>query len=258
MTVPLSIAFSSAALAFLLLGTPDKYPCGQRKGITRPYGNVELRVNCKTVQGRKWVAEFKGNALHGMSQGFQIADGIRRDSCFFRSGREHGTCLVWDSLGSIVGRINYRDGKEIGKKEIFYAAGRPALSKTFDDNGEAEGPWLEWWENGNKKGEFIARKGHIVSGMEYYPNGKPRIRYQTKDEPEAKKGSETKYIEAESWAPNGKPTGKILNGNGEWTHFSAEPIRESGRYNVYREVYKDSIMVKDEKLDSAQVSRWLK
>lgn len=253
-----TLKLAAITLPFLIQAQSGKYTCGEKRKVTRPYGNVELRVDCETAEGRMWVSEYKRDTLHGMSQGFRLPSRIRKDSCFFQNGKEHGTCLVWDTLGNVVGRSIHRNGKQIGKQEIYFSVGRPAIIKHFNDKGEEEGSWEVWWPNGNKKAEYMAKGGLIVSGTEYYPNGKPRVRYATKYEPEVKSAFKTKHIEAEAWTPNGRSTGQIINGNGEWTHFSAEPDKKTGRYNVFREVYKDSLMIKGEELDSTEVARWLK
>ncbi len=96
----------------------------------------------------------------------------------------------------------------------------------------------------------------IFFEVPYYPDGKPRVKYRTKYEPNNKNVFKKKRIEAEAWAPNGKSTGKIENGNGEWITFpdGVDPKDKS----VFHEVYKDSIMIKGEKLDSVQIAKWLK
>jgi hypothetical protein len=254
--VPLFLTIIS--LPQILQAQSEKFTCGEKKQMVRPYGTVELRVDCERFKGQKRVSEYKGDALHGFSQGFRLPSGTKKDSCFYRNDEKHGTCLGWDTLGNVVNRTTYRAGKQIGKMERYYAGGRPRLIKHFNDKGEEEGSWEEWWPNGNKKAEFMAKCGRIVSGTEYYPTGKPRVRYVAKYEPEVRSVLKTKFIEAEAWSPIGRSSGKIIGGDGEWTHFSAEPDSGTGRYNVFREVYKDSLMIKGEALDSAEQEKWLK
>ncbi|MEO7425740.1 MAG: hypothetical protein ABI036_11175 [Fibrobacteria bacterium] len=253
--------FISIIFASLLGNIVSKplYTCGQIESEKKPYGAIERRVDCEYLKkgGMISVLEFKkqtdiqyGTALH--------FDSLwrKRDSCFFMNGERNGTCLNWDTAGNVVGRAAYRNGKNIGKRESYFAPGRPALIKNYNTAGKADGPWTEWWKNGNKKAEYVAKNGHIISGTEYYQDGKPRIRYRTKYEPENRNVLKMKHIEAQGWAPNGKSTGKIETGNGEWILFPDG--RDTTDHSVFREVYKDSVMIKGEKLDSAEIVKWLK
>jgi antitoxin component YwqK of YwqJK toxin-antitoxin module len=254
----LTVLFKIATLStfFQLQAAPTTYTCGEKKTVARPYGNVEIRVDCELMEGKVWIAEFKGKTLHGISQTIDRTTGRKVDSCFYRNGNEHGSSLVWDSVGNVVGRSNFRNGKQIGKQEIYFSVGRPAIIKHFNDKGEEEGSWEEWWPNGNKKAEFMAKGGRIVSGTEFYQNGKPRLRYASKYEPKVRSVFKKKRIQAEAWAPDGRPAGKIVNGEGEWLLFPDG--RDTTDKTVFREVYKDSLMIKGEELDSAEAARWFK
>lgn len=238
-----------------LIFAQSPYKCGEKQILNRSYGTIELRVNCEyRTDNILSLLEYKGKVQHGFQLDYDTL-WRKRDSCFFVNGKENGLCLYWDTLGNVVGREKYRGGKYIGKRERFFAPGRPSLIKNYNTKGEEDGPWEEWWKNGNKKAEFIAKKGHIISGKEYYQDGKPRVQYTTKDEPRKKNYLETKYVQAESWAPNGKPAGRITKGDGEWTVFPDG--RDSANHPVFREVYKDSLLVKVTKVDSAEVARWM-
>lgn len=220
---------------------------------------VELRVNCrwKKEDNNISVLEYKGKTQHGIAIHF---DSLwrKRDSLFFVNGKEDGQCLFWDTLGNIVGRKSYRKGKYVGVMEFYWEPGRPSVLKHYNAQGKEEGPWKQWWRNGNPRVDFIAKNGRIISGTEYYPNGSPRVRFETKYSPKLEPLFKRKRINAEAWAPNGKSTGRIIEGNGEWTHFSEVPDSVTGRYGVFREVYKDSRMILGEELDSAEIAQWLK
>jgi hypothetical protein len=234
------------------------YECGQKKIRKQAYGTVELRVECSFLEDETdnniSVLEFKGDVQHGVSIHYGSL-WRKRDSSFFVDGKENGLCLFWDTLGNIVGRKTYKDGHYIGKRESFFAPGRPALIKHYNDQGEEEGPWEEWWKNGNKKAEYIARGGRIVSGKEYYQSGKPRAFYETKYEPKNMNVLKKKFIHAQAWAPNGKSTGRIVGGKGEWILFPDG--KDTTDHAVFREVYKDSVMVEGKELDSAAKAKWL-
>ncbi len=232
------------------------YTCGKRESKIRPYGTVEMRVDCGYVSDNLiTVLEYKNKKQHG----FQIDyDSLwrKRDSSFFVNGEKNGSTFFWDTAGNVIGRRTFRQGIPVGKDENYWSPGHSSVIKNYNSQGKVDGPWEEWWKNGNKKAEFIAKNGEIVSGTEYYQNGKPRVHYVTKYEPKNKNVFKTKYIQAESWAPNGKQAGQIVNGNGEWILFPSG--KDNTDATVFRDVYKDSLMVKDEILDSIEVAKWLK
>jgi antitoxin component YwqK of YwqJK toxin-antitoxin module len=242
-----------------IISAKSPYTCGQNEIRNRPYGGVELRVKCE------YMEEYNSISVLEYKKGTRVQHGIaihydslwrKHDSLFFVNGKENGHCIFWDTLGNVIGRKTYRNGLYIGRQESYWSPGHPSVIKNYNSKGNEDGPWAEWWKNGNKKAEFIAKNGEIVSGTEYYQNGKPRVHFVTKYEPKNKNVFKMKYIQAESWAPNGKPAGQIVNGNGEWILFPDG--KASADSTVFREVYKDSLMIKGEKLDSAEVESWLK
>lgn len=250
----------SLVLLACSLSSNDAYACGQTQVLKRPYGTIELRVDCDYKSlNLIGVTEYKRGT--DIQHGFQMDyDTLwrRRDSLFFVNGKKNGLSLFWDTSGNVIGRKSYKLGKRVGREESFWSPGQPSILKNYNDKGEEEGPWKEWWRNGNKRAEYTTKNGYILSGTEYYPDGKLRKRFVCKYNPNRKSFLDVEHIQAEAWTPNGLPTGKIVNGNGEWTHFSAEPDSLNGRYLAFREVYKDSLMVNLEELDSVGVAKWLK
>ena len=248
----------SAALIILAwnLGTQAPYTCGEEKIIKRPYGPVKLQVNCEYTKrtGRIVLVEYKGSVQHGFQMAYDTL-WRKQDSSFFLDGKQEGLGLYWDTSGSVVGRETFHKGKHAGKEESYWSPGHPSIIKHYDKNGKEEGPWNEWWKNGNKKAEYIAKGGVIISGTEYYPNGQPRVRYVTKYEPKTKSVLKTKYIEAESWAPDGKPAGKITKGQGEWMIF--QDGTEPKDTTVFLEKYKDSLMIEGHALTPDEAAKRL-
>jgi antitoxin component YwqK of YwqJK toxin-antitoxin module len=236
------IRFAAIFLYLSISGFASPYNCGENKTIKRGYGTVELRVICDYLSDGGFISvlEFRGDVQHGIKIDY---DSLwrKRDSSFYRNGKKNGQLIFWDSLGNVVGRESFRNGIQVGKRESYFAPGRPALIKHYNSSGKAHGPWSVWWKNGNKKAEFVARNGEIVSGTEYYQDGQPRAKYLSKYEPRNLNVLKIKRIECEAWAPNGKSTGKITKGNGEWILFPDGSDKTV--YGVFREVYKDSLMI---------------
>lgn len=240
-----------------LESTLAPYACGHRQIIQRPYGPVELVVNCagKAKDNSISVLEYKQDdqVQHGFAVHY---DGRwrKRDSCMFVNGKENGRCLFWDTLGNVTKMETYRNGAHTGKRETYWAPGRPAVSKTYGADGKEHGPWLEWWENGNRKAEYSARNGRIVSGAEYYRDGKPRLRYVKTFDANPNAAFRIQYREGEAWAPNGKSTGRIVNGAGTWILFPDG--RDTADHAVYRERYQGKSLSARETLDSASAAQW--
>ena len=246
-----SLCLILATIALSSAGTD--YTCGERKMVKRPYGAVELRVRCDyKSENRISVLEYKGNVQHGFQMGY---DSLwrKRDSTFFKNGKAEGTRLYWDSLGNVIGRETLRGGIFVGKRELFFSANKPSLIKNYNAAGREDGEWKEWWENGNRRAELIAKDGEIIAGEEFYQDGKPRIRYRSKYDPQNKSALKIKRIEGESWDPSGKQAGKIDNGNGDWIIF---PDGKSGTSSVaVHEFYKDSLLIKSEPLDPGEITK---
>jgi hypothetical protein len=174
----------------------------------------------------------------------------------YKNGLPDGEALYWDSAKNITGRETYKNGKHIGLEEFYFSVGHPSIKKHYNSKGEADGIWQEWWKNGNLKKDLIAKNGQIISGTEYYSNGKPRIRYVGVYSKVPKSFFETEYLEGEAWTPGGKSTGKIVKGNGSWVVFPDEA--DSTSKAVFRETYKGKTLAKIDTLSRAEVDELLK
>ncbi len=159
-------------------------------------------------------------------------------------------------LESIVARKNYRNGIQIGKDENYYSPGHPSLIKNYNDSGQEEGLWQEWWPNGNKKLVAQCHKGLIISDEEYFPNGNLRLKEQATREEDPSKGNQ-RLIFSESFSPTGKATGKVINGTGELWTFSAEPDSTLKRYRVEQEIFKNGLRVHNAQADAKTVEKLL-
>ena len=204
--------------------------------------------------GRVCIMEFMRGKSHGSSQVYDKVSGRRIDSSFYQAGQLEGVALVWDSLGNVVNRAEYHKDKPVGKSVRFFPGLKPAQFQNYDRRGREQGLQEEWWPNGNKKNELMAKNGEIISGTEYYVTGKPRIRYATKYDPGGSLMA-MKTISQESWAPDGRSAGTVVKGQGETLLFG----NEASEIHVaaHREVYKDSLLVKLDELDSAETLNWL-
>ena len=117
-----------------------------------------------------------------------------------------------------------------------------------------DGPWQKWWANGNKRGEYVSKNDQVISATEYFQDGKPRRKFLGRYEKKGVNFLNQKYIQCESWAPNGKPAGKITNGNGEWLIFPEGDEPENKM--VIRQVIKDSVVAELDTLSRADAAKW--
>jgi len=121
------------------------YREGKREGETKTYTETEIQVyqyQDDTIRGCKWYA---------------YSDWLMR-TIPYENGRENGTCLIYDSLGNIVGTIEYRDG---------YVARRENVNRT-DANGYKQGIWKYFWENGLLSMEGAYLNGKKNGFFKYY------------------------------------------------------------------------------------------
>jgi antitoxin component YwqK of YwqJK toxin-antitoxin module len=234
--------------------------CEPRKEIIKEKKKVEIRTDCILDRGEiteKILTEFSKGLRDGKEEVF-FASGKLRQITHYRKGVKADSFYSWDSLGNVLTRGCYKKGKEFGYWERFFSPGHPRLLITYNDSGNEEGPSQLWWPNGNKKGEYVYKNGQHIIRTEYYPNGKPRIH----DEKPYQAGDPTvfklKLSNGETWAPNGKSCGKIVDGNGELILWSEGPDSATGKYIAVKDIYKDSTLVKMAPLDSATIEKWLK
>ena len=218
---------------------------------------MELRVRCDYLADNIIsVLEYKGGIQNGIAIHY---DSLWRkhDSCFFVNGRKNGTLIFWDTLGEVVGKRKFRNGIQIGKDENYYSPGHPSLIKNYNDSGQEEGLWQEWWPNGNKKLVAQCHKGEVIEDEEYFPNGVLRLKEKTAYQPKPSK-EDAKVVFYETFSPAGKSTGKVVNGTGETWLFDAKPDSVTHKHRVLHEVYKDGFEVSNQEADSQTVEKLLR
>ena len=254
MLLPISI------LALTLSATTSaEYKCGEKKMVKKSYGVVQLTVECSYLEDPSdnsiSVLERKGKKQYGAQMHY---DSLwrRQDSSFYVNGKKNGTTLFWDTLGNVIGKSTFKMDKRFGKRESYWSKGHPSAFQNYDAQGNEDGLQQFWWENGNKKNEYISKHGDIISATEYFQDGKPRIRYTSKRDPKTGSALKRRFIDCEAWSPTGKSTGKIVKGNGSWIVFNDG--QDTTLTKVLRETYKDSLLIKVDSLDRAEIGAWLK
>ncbi len=232
-----------------------QYYCGQKETIKRPYGQVELRVNCRGLQEYNSISvlEYKDNVQHGNAVHY-TGQWQKKDSCFFVNGKENGVCLFWDSLGNIVGKAPYKDGHEIGKNESYYSPGKPSNITNYNDSGKKDGDVQEWWPNGNKKLVGKCKNGQYLHIEEYFPNGQLRIMSDNKYEPDILR-KDPLLNSAVAYSAKGKPTGKVVNGNGEYFMFDDVPDSTTKKYRVLHVIYKNGFEEHNEEISAKAAAK---
>lgn len=79
--------------------------------------------------------------------------------------------------GNISIICNYLNNERIGKCYEFSQNGKKWKECTYNENGVTEGPYLEWWENGNPRINAIACKygNYVGDYTSLWDNGNPYI-----------------------------------------------------------------------------------
>ena len=212
-------------------------------------------VDCEYLKDNSIsVLEFKGEAQHGISIHYDSLWRIR-DSSFFRHGKKNGDLVFFDSLANEIGRVHYKNGIRVGKETLFYSPGLPELVKHYNKDGKEDGPWLEWWPNGNKRKELELSHGQLRTSLEFFPNGKPRLKYSVHFKKVSPILYDRKVSAMETWAPDGRPAGKVEMGNGEVLLFQLDEDKVIPE--VIRETYRDSLVKDVNVLDTLQAYRRL-
>lgn len=231
------------------------YKCGQKAVINRTYGKVELRVRCEFIEDNIiGVLEYKDNIQHGISVHYDSLWRIK-DSSFYIHGKKNGDLVFFDSLARDRGRVHYKNGIRVGKEEFFYSPSQPDHVKHYDKEGKEHGPWLEWWPNGNKRKEMELWHGQLRNSLEFFPNGKPRLKYSVHFKKISPILYDRKVSDMETWAPDGRPAGMVQKGAGEVLLFQLDEDKLIPE--VIRETYRDSLVKGVDVLDTLQAYRRL-
>ena len=112
-----------------ILQSEITYSQGMRQGISRKYleeGIEEFDYVEDTIKGAVNLWSYRGHLLRRIP---------------YENGKENGLAKLYDTLGTIIGTIEYVDG---------YAVKREYINRT-DPNGMKQGHWKYFWENGNLK-----------------------------------------------------------------------------------------------------------
>ena len=121
------------------------YSAGIREGDTKNYTENEIQVyhyQNDTIRSGKWYSH--SNLL------------IR--TIPYENGRENGISIIYDTLGQIIGTIEYRDG---------YVVKRENINRT-DANGFKQGVWKYFGENGLLSMEGVYLNGKKNGFFKYY------------------------------------------------------------------------------------------
>lgn len=250
---PLLISIFGIVSAF---AADHQYECGKNEKVKRPYGWVELEIDCGSRRNNIFSrAEYKTGKQHGFQIGYDTL-WRKKDSSFFVNGKKEGNVLFWDTLGNVISRSTYRLGVQFGKDENYWSPGHPSVIMYYNAKGEENGPCDKWWPNGTKRSEGKYKDGQLLTLKEYYPNGAARMQFTGKYERKQPATLKDKHVQGETWGPNGKSAGKIVDGNGSWIRFPDGS--DSTNTKVFREVYKDSVLLDIQPLNAAEIEKWQK
>lgn len=241
-------------LLSLMLNTHSN-KCGDTSTVHRPYGKIIRVVECEYIRDNIIsVLEYKGETQHGTTIHYDSLWRIK-DSSFFVNGKKNGDIVFFDTLARESGRITYKNGVRVGKEAFFFSPGHPERVKYYDKDGKEHGPWFEWWPNGNKRKELELSHGQLRNSLEFFPNGKPRLKYSVHFKKVSPILFDRKVSDMETWAPDGRSAGKVQKGAGEVLLFQLDEDKLIPE--VILETYRDSLVKGVDVLDTLQAYRRL-
>ena len=121
------------------------YMEGKRNGESKIYAENEIQVyhyQDDTIIGCQW---------------YSYSETLVR-TIPYENGKENGICLIYDTLGQLIGTIEYRSGYVVKRENI----------NRIDANGFKQGIWKYFWENGLLSMEGAYLNGKKNGFFKYY------------------------------------------------------------------------------------------
>jgi hypothetical protein len=141
--------------------------------------------------------------------------------------------------------------------ETWHSPGVLASVKTLDSSGREHGAWLEWWPGGAMKMDRTLFHGQVQRQLDFYVTGRPRLlRTFHHGDGKAPEGK-PRFPTLQAWAPDGRTTGMVREGNGEVMVFLIDERKGGAVTGVAWETYRDSLRIGAVHLDTSRAFRRL-
>lgn len=163
--------------------------------LTFAKGNKTHAVLYQKAGVKSMEMDLKGDVQHGIWKSFH-GNGQLRDSCRKEEGLVQGNLISFDDKGRRIRLERYKDGKQEGITEAYYAEG-PKQSENGFKGGMRDGQYTAWAVNGS-----LVTRGQYAMGVpsgtweEFYPNGQVRARTRLAD---------WHILERKCFHPEGRP-----------------------------------------------------
>ena len=161
-------------------------------------------LKCYETGNKKYLRSKKNGKIHGKCKAW-YPNGQLIYITQYKNGKPDDLHRGWDSTGFLSLEKNYDNGKPIGEHKQYYGKDKPKRFTRYNNKGEKHGWEVFWYDNGNVKDSIFFQNDSTFKRKTFYYNGKIAIR---------EKDIYSSY-DAVSYAPEGKKTGFIENGNGE-------------------------------------------
>jgi antitoxin component YwqK of YwqJK toxin-antitoxin module len=122
------------------------YQAGVKQGLNRRYSQDVIEEYT-----------YVNDTIKGTARWLSYTGHLNR-TIPYENGKENGLAKLYDTLGNIIGTIDYRDG---------YVVKREYINRT-DPNGMKQGYWKSFWENGNLMVEGYYQNGKKNGFFKYY------------------------------------------------------------------------------------------
>ncbi len=137
------------------------------------------------------------------------SNGNKEEITPYAACQRHGLSQRFDSTGGLLFEGEFKDGKKVGLQKEFWRKGVPKHEMFYDSSTFKANEEKSWYING-KLSEEISIENGIEETRDYAPNGKLVQHTHAK-------AADGNLITGESFDPDGKPTGKVTQGNGSLT-----------------------------------------
>lgn len=227
------------------------------------FGKKDTLVECKALNEKGKIqsirryrnGKYNGNQeeYYGSGKVYSIMsykDGCPFDSSvfFYKDGKIkiikyydnclcNGPLLMFNENGDTLHKGRCENGKTIGLDETWYEPEKRETRTHYNDAGKKHGLFETWRKDGTRIDSIVYNNGKMIEIREYFVNGKERVWEEYK-----KTDSSSFLINAVYHDLNGKISGKVVNGEGEYIVHD-----ENGR-PVFKKVVSKGIRMKEEDL----------
>ncbi len=121
----------------------------------------------KELKAEYTVYRLKPEIKHGQYREF-YKDGSKLVECNYKDGKLDGPLSSWFKKGQKALEGALKDGKKTGQFTEWHENGKKKFSYSFNDAGELDGAFIEFYDNEATMFEKTYSAGKLLPGTKYY------------------------------------------------------------------------------------------